>query len=82
MATMNLTDLMQWPAMVITVAASWCVASRSPARRLWGFWLFLLSNLLWTIWGLYAHAYALVVLQLCLALTNLRGHQRNVQDAQ
>lgn len=70
-------DLLQWPAMLVTVAASWFVASRSPARRLTGFWLFLGSNVLWTVWGLNAHAYALVLLQLCLAVTNIRGRRRN-----
>jgi len=72
-----LIELLQWPAMLVTVAASWCVASRSPSRRLMGFWVFLFSNLLWAIWGLSAHAYALVVLQGCLAVTNIRGHRRN-----
>jgi hypothetical protein len=74
---MSLLDLMQWPAMLITVAASWYVASKSQRRRHWGFWLFLLSNVLWVVWGLYAHAYALVALQGCLALTNIRGQARN-----
>jgi hypothetical protein len=31
------------------------------------------SNLLWMTWGIYAHAYALIVLQLCLAAMNIRG---------
>jgi hypothetical protein len=59
--------------MLITVIASWQVASRSLA----GFWLFLVSNLLWAAWGLGAHAYALIVLQGCLAVANFRGRRRN-----
>lgn len=66
-------DLLQWPAMIVTVAAAYLVASRKPGRRNVGFWLFLLSNVLWVAWGLPASAYALVVLQLCLAVMNLRG---------
>ena len=77
-----LLDLIQWPAMVVTVAAAWFVASRSRARRLFGFWLFLVSNVLWIAWGIHAHAYALVVLQVCLAATNIRGERRNAQEAQ
>jgi len=69
-------DLVQWPAMLVTVAASWCVASNVKPRRNLGFWLFLASNLLWVAWGLHAHAYALIVLQGCLALMNIRGAKK------
>jgi hypothetical protein len=68
---------MQWPAMAVTVAAAWLVASQRKLKRSWGFWLFLLSNLLWIAWGLYDHAYALIVLQVCLALLNIRGTVKN-----
>jgi hypothetical protein len=74
---MTLLDWMQWPAMVVTVFAAWFVASRSRVRRKLGFWLFLASNILWIVWGVHARAYALILLQLCLALMNVRGEQRN-----
>lgn len=74
---MNALDLIQWPAMVVTVTASWFVASSRKERRQIGFWLFLLSNALWVVWAVHAHAYALLVLQLCLAVMNIRGEQRN-----
>ena len=64
---------MQWPAMVVTVAAAYLVASRLRRRRHLGFWTFVVSNVLWIAWGLQASAYALVVLQLCLGITNVRG---------
>jgi hypothetical protein len=66
-------NLVQWPAMAITVAASWYVASKDKRRRSIGFWLFMLSNVAWTVWGLHTQAYALVVLQVCLAALNIRG---------
>jgi hypothetical protein len=69
-------DLLQCPAMVVTVAAAWCVASNAKPRRNVGFWLFLASNVLWVIWGLHARAYALIVLQVCLALMNMRGAKK------
>jgi hypothetical protein len=78
---MDLIDLVQWPAMVATVGAAWLVASLSKRRRSWGFWLFLLSNVLWTIWGLHAHAYALILLQVCLAALNVRGAVKNDPEA-
>ena len=78
---MDLLDLVQWPAMVTTVIAAWIVASQSRRRRNWGFWWFLLSNVLWVIWGWHAQAYALIVLQLFLAALNVRGALKNDPDA-
>jgi hypothetical protein len=78
MLTMN---FIQWPAMVVTLAAAWYVASAQKGRRRLGFWLFLGSNVLWVIWGLYSHAYALIALQVGLASMNIRGAKRN-QPAQ
>jgi hypothetical protein len=69
-------DLLQWPAMAVTVWAAWLVASSVKRRRLLGFWIFLLSNLLWVVWGLHARAWALVVLQLFLAAMNIRGARK------
>jgi hypothetical protein len=74
---MNWIDLLQWPAMAVTVAAAWLVASQRKLKRNWGFWLFLFSNVLWIAWGLYDRAYALIVLQVCLALLNIRGAMKN-----
>ena len=59
--------------MAVTLAASWLVASRQRGRREAGFWLFLVSNVLWVAWGLHTGAAALVVLQFCLAALNIRG---------
>jgi len=74
-------DFLQWPAMVVTVFASWFVGSNLEGRRNVGFWLFLTSNVLWAAWGMYAHAYALVVLQVCLAAMNVRGARKTEETA-
>ena len=66
-------NLIQWPAMGITLAASWLVASTKESRRNIGFWIFLLSNVLWVVWGLHDSAFALVALQVGLAGLNIRG---------
>jgi hypothetical protein len=63
--------------MAVTVLAAWLVASQRKFRRNWGFWTFLLSNVLWSIWGLHDRAYALIFLQFCLALLNIRGAVKN-----
>ena len=70
---MGWIDARQWPAMVITVLAAWLVASQRKFKRNWGFWIFLLSNVLWIAWGLHDSAYALIFLQVCLAFLNIRG---------
>ena len=74
---MQMLDLIQWPAMVITVIAAWMVGSQKKFKRNWGFWLFLFSNVLWIVWGWHDHAYALIVLQLGLFALNVRGAKKN-----
>jgi hypothetical protein len=74
---MDWLDAIQWPAMVVTVVAAWFVASQRKLKRNWGFWLFLFSNVLWIVWGLHDGAYALILLQLCLAFLNIRGALKN-----
>jgi hypothetical protein len=70
-------DALQWPAMVATLLAAWLVASQSKRRRGFGFWVFIVSNVLWTIWGWHARAFALVALQLGLFVLNVRGARKN-----
>lgn len=65
--------LLQWPAMVLTVVASWLVGSTRPGRRKLSFGIFLLSNVLWVTWGAHTNATALVVMQFCLAAMNIRA---------
>jgi len=74
---MDWVDAIQWPAMLVTVVAAWMVASQRKFKRNWGFWLFLLSNVLWIVWGWHDKAYALIVLQLLLGLLNIRGAMKN-----
>jgi len=70
-------DLVQWPAMLVTIAAAYFTASSVKRRREWGFRLFLLSNVLWVAWGWHDGAWALVALQVALAAMNIRGMRRN-----
>ena len=74
---MNVFSFIQWPAMVVTFVAAWMVASQKKLKRNWGFWLFILSNVLWIIWGLHDGAYALIFLQIGLAFLNIRGTVKN-----
>jgi len=67
--------------MAATVLSVWLVASKSKTRRRSGFWASLLSNVLWTVWGVHDHATAVVALQLCLAGLNIRGVAKNAEPS-
>ena len=77
MADLTWLDLVQWPALVVTVVAAWLVSGDSKTKREIGFWVFLLSNVLWVAWGLKTQAFALVLLQCCLAVSNIHGMIKN-----
>ena len=74
---LDLLGLVQWPAMILTVFAAYLVGSQSKKKRSWGFWVFLVSNGLWVVWGVHDNAIALIVLQVSLALLNIRGAFKN-----
>jgi hypothetical protein len=74
---MEYIDWVQWPAMVATVVAAWLVGSLSKRKRSIGFWCFLVSNVLWVVWGWHDGAWALVGLQIFLAALNIRGVNKN-----
>ena len=77
----SLINLLQWPAMLVTLVAAWLVGSRNRTKRLLGFICFIGSNLLWVIWGWPANAWALIALQVGLFLMNLRGTRKNAEPA-
>jgi UDP-N-acetylmuramyl pentapeptide phosphotransferase/UDP-N-acetylglucosamine-1-phosphate transferase len=74
---MEWLDLVQWPAMVVSIVAAWLVASQNETKREIGFWVFLLSNVLWIAWGWYDDAWALIGLNIFLAGMNIRGIVKN-----
>ncbi|MBC7207087.1 MAG: hypothetical protein H5U27_11285 [Methyloversatilis sp.] len=78
---MDLLDLLQWPAMATTLIAAWLVASTSAGRRKQGFYWFSASNGLWSVWGLYTSAYALVLMQVGLFALNVRGMVKAARTA-
>jgi sugar phosphate permease len=73
MDSSDIIGLLQWPAMAASLLAAWLVASSHKGRRNAGFWVFLASNVLWTLWGWHDGAYALIALQVALAALNVRG---------
>jgi hypothetical protein len=73
-------DLLQWPAMVASALAAWLVASTDDGKRTWGFGVFLLSNVLWGLWGFNQKAWAVVILQVCLLGLNIRGAKKAKEE--
>ena len=73
----ELFNFLQWPAMIATLLSAWLVASQTKHKRGLGFWIFILSNILWVLWGWHDGAYALIAMQFGLLLLNIRGAVKN-----
>ena len=67
--------------MAVTVVASWLVASTAEGKRNAGFWVFLLSNVMWVVWGYHSGAPALMTLQACWTAMNIRGAIKSRAEA-
>jgi hypothetical protein len=77
----TLIDLLQWPAMAVTLVAAFLVGARHALRRTFGFYTFIVSNVLWIVWGLHDDAWALIALQAGLFGMNVRAIVRNHKEA-
>jgi hypothetical protein len=73
----GLLDALQWPAMAVTLYAAYLIGSKRPGRRVFGFVMFILSNVMWIVWGWHDEAWALITLQLGLMTMNIRGIFKN-----
>ena len=73
----EILNFLQWPAMATTLLSAWLVASQSKHKRGLGFWIFIVSNILWIYWGWHDGAYALITMQIGLFLLNIRGAFKN-----
>ena len=67
--------------MVASALAAWMVASSDDGKRTWGFGVFLLSNVLWALWGFNEKAWAVVVLQAVLLIINIRGAKKTKEES-
>ena len=70
-------DFLQWPAMAISLYAAFMIGSKKAGKRIFGFWMFILSNVLWIVWGFHDEAWALIALQVALMAMNVRGIFKN-----
>lgn len=74
-------DLLQWPAMAVTLYAAYLIGSKRPRRRIVGFVAFIASNVMWIAWGIHDEAWALIALQAGLSMMNVRGIFKNEDHA-
>ena len=74
---MNQIDWLQWAAALTTVIGAYCVGSTRRSRRVIGFVVFVVSNVLWIFWGWPRAAWGLVSLQVALMALNARGLAKN-----
>ena len=70
-------DFLQWPAMAVSLYAAFLIGSKKAGKRIFGFSMFILSNILWIIWGFHDEAWALISLQVALMAMNVRGIFKN-----
>ncbi len=70
-------DFLQWPAMAVSLYAAFLIGSKKADKRIFGFWTFILSNILWIVWGVHDEAWALISLQVALMAMNVRGIFKN-----
>lgn len=70
-------DFLQWPAMAVSLYAAFMIGSKKAGKRILGFWMFILSNVLWIVWGVHDEAWALIALQVALMAMNIRGIYKN-----
>lgn len=77
---MDLSALLEWPAMAISLAAAWWMGSRKPGKRIVAFGMLIVGNLMWIAWGWGEDARALIALNVGLLALNVRGIIKNEQQ--
>lgn len=70
---------LEWPAMVISLAAAWWLGSKKPEKRIIAFSLLIVGNLMWIAWGWGDEAWALIALNVGLMALNIRAIIKNEQ---
>lgn len=66
-------SLLQWPAMALSIFGAILVSSALRRRRRAGFAVWVVSNLLWILWGAHSAAWGFVVMQAVFTTTSVIG---------
>ena len=71
---------LEWPAMLITLAAAWWMGSTKPQKRIVAFSMLIVGNLMWIGWGWGDEAWALIALNVGLLALNVRASLKNEEE--
>ncbi len=69
--------LSQYPALITGIIGAYFVSSTTSKKRYWGFFLWIISDICWALFGLSASGYGLVIMQLIFIFTSSRGMFNN-----
>lgn len=69
---MMMLDVLEWTGTICGIAGATLIASNVRLSP-WGWWLFLASSLVLSLYGLLIGAYGIMLLNLCFVMTNLLG---------
>lgn len=72
--------LLEWPAMLISLAAAWWMGSTKAKKRIVAFVLLIVGNLMWIAWGWGEGAWALIALNVGLMGLNVRAIMKNEDE--
>lgn len=74
--------LLEWPAMLISLAAAWWMGSTKAKKRIVAFVLLIVGNLMWIAWGWGEGAWALIALNVGLMGLNVRAIMKNEDEVE
>ena len=66
-------SIIEWSAAAVALLGAWLLGYRPSVLRLAGWVCFLISNVLWGLWGLSVGAVPLVIMQGFFLITSVRG---------
>ncbi len=73
----DMLNLLEWPAMAISLVAAYLLGSINPTKRIVAFVMLIIGNLMWIGWGWGNEAKALIALNVGLMVLNVRGVFKN-----
>ncbi len=68
-----MNSFLEWGATLVSLAGAWLTASSSQRSRKLGFGAFLVSNVMWAVWGATMGVWGLVTMQVLFLGTSVRG---------
>ena len=74
---MNILFLSQYPALLTGILGAILVAGNSSRKRYWGFAIWIISDILWALFGISSNAPGLIIMQFIFIFTSTMGMRNN-----